>query len=211
MSGPALFIFAKAPIAGSVKTRLQPRYTATQAAEIAAVLIRETVALAVETWDGPVYLSVTPTVDHPLFRELCAHRVLVVRPQTGADLGARMREAIAYGTAQHGAAGVIGCDVPHCPPAAMRDASRWLREDRNVFGPAMDGGYYFVGLTRPQPELFHDIAWGSDQVWPTTQERLTSLGITYELLPTLRDIDTAEDIVHAAQSVAALRPFLRDR
>lgn len=209
MAGPALFIFAKAPTAGSVKTRLQPRYTATQAADIAAVLIRETAALAVENWDGPVYLCATPTVEHPLLRELCAHHAIAVRVQTGADLGARMHEAIAYGTARHGAAGVIGCDVPHCPPAVIHDANRWLRDGRNVFGPAMDGGYYFVGLTRPQPELFRDIAWGSDKVWFTTQERLTSLGIAYELLPTLRDIDTVEDLVPAAQSVAALRPFLR--
>lgn len=208
MSHPALFVFAKAPVAGAVKTRLQPAYTAAQAAEIAAVLIRETLALAVANWDGPVYLATTPIRTHPLFNELAERYAIPVRAQVGSDLGARMHEAIAYGVAHHGAAAVVGCDVPHCPSATLATANQWLRNGRNVFGPAADGGYYFVGLTRLYPELFADIDWGSADVWATTRERTRVLGIAYESLPSLRDIDTPEDLRNAAMDVAALQRFV---
>ena len=63
-------IFAKQPIAGQVKTRLQPEFTPAQAAQIAEFLIRETVELAVSSWPDPIYLCGAPDADHPLFREL---------------------------------------------------------------------------------------------------------------------------------------------
>ena len=209
MARPALFVFAKAPVAGAVKTRLQPEYTAAQAAEVAAVLIRETVALAVENWDGSIYLATTPTTSHPLFTELASRYAVSVRAQSGADLGARMDEAIAYGVERHNAAAVIGCDVPHCGDAILACAHRWLTAGRNVFGPATDGGYYFVGLTRAHPELFVDINWGGADVWTITQERLAKLTLRYEVLPALRDIDTPEDLRNAARAVPALQRFVK--
>jgi len=209
MAGPALFVFAKAPVAGAVKTRLQPEYTAAEAAEIAALLIRETLALAVASWDGPIYLATTPTTSHPLFTELASRYAVSVRAQVGADLGARMHEAIAYGVEHHDAAAVIGCDVPHCPGTLFARAHRWLAAGRNVFGPATDGGYYFVGLTRAYPELFVDINWGGADVWTITQERLAKLKLRYEVLPALRDIDTPADLRDAARAVPALQRFVK--
>ncbi len=208
MARPALFVFAKAPVAGAVKTRLQPTYTAAQAAEIAAVLIRETLALAVANWDGPIYLSTTPTTSHPLFTELASRYAVSVRAQSGADLGARMNEAIAYGVEHHNAAAVIGCDVPHCPGTILARANRWLSAGRHVFGPATDGGYYFVGLTRAHPALFVDINWGGADVWTATQKRLAALKLGYELLPPLRDVDTPEDLRDAARTLPALQRFV---
>lgn len=208
MSLPALYIFAKAPLAGTVKTRLQGTYTAEQAAEIAAVLIRETVARVIASWDGPIYLATTPTTEHPLFAELASRYALTLRAQHGVDLGERMYDAIAHGIARHGAAGVIGCDVPHCAPSTLTQAQRCLRAGRNVLGPALDGGYYLIGLTRAHPQLFDRIEWGGPEVWARTRDRLHSLDLPYELLPALRDIDTAEDLRDAAAQVAALRRFL---
>lgn len=208
MARPALFVFAKAPVAGAVKTRLQSVYTPAQAADIAAVLIRETLALAVANWDGPVYLAATPITTHPLFNELAERYAIPVRAQVGSDLGACMHDAIEYGITHHGAAAILGCDVPHCPSATLVAGHRWLSEGRNVFGPATDGGYYFVGVTRPYPELFADISWGSADVWAVTCERARTLGLSYESLPLLRDIDTADDLRLAAFEVSALRQFM---
>lgn len=209
MPRPALFVFAKAPVAGAVKTRLQPTYTAAEAAEIAAILIRETLALAVANWDGPIYLATTPTTSHPLFTELASRHAVSVRAQAGADLGARMHEAIAHGVEHHDAAAVIGCDVPHCPGTTLGRANRWLRAGHNVFGPATDGGYYFVGLTHAYPEVFVDINWGGADVWTATQKRLAALKLRHELLPPLRDVDTPDDLRAAARAVPALRRFVK--
>lgn len=205
---PALFVFAKAPVAGQVKTRLQPAYTAAQAAAIAAVLIRETVALAAANWQGPVHLAATPDTAHPLFTELARCYGIELRLQRGADLGQRMRAMLDDGIREHGAAAIIGCDVPHCRGAWLAQAQAWLAAGRNVYGPANDGGYYFVGLQQAPAALFTDIAWGGADVWARTRERALTLGLTYELLPALSDIDTAADLRAAAEEVTSLRPFI---
>lgn len=207
MSKPALFVFAKVPVAGAAKTRLLSEYTAVQAAEIASVLIQETLTLAAANWDGPIYLAATPTTTHPLFAALAARHAVALRAQRGADLGARMYDALEYGIARYGAAAVMGCDVPHCPGPTLHDACGRLARGRAVLGPSADGGYYLIGLGTPCAELFTDITWGGSDVCATTMARARTRGIEFDMLPPLRDIDTPEDLRAAAQAFPPLRRF----
>lgn len=208
MRDPALMLFAKEPVPGAAKTRLMPRYTAAQSAQIAELLICETAKLAALNWTGEVYLCAAPSADHPLFRELARRFDMSLIDQGPGDLGARMQRAIADGVDRHGAAAVIGCDVPHCPHEILHAANTALARGANVLGATEDGGYYFIGLRRPAPELFHDIAWGTDSVYATTLARARGLGIAFEALPRLRDIDTAEDLAVVAETFEPLRRFL---
>jgi glycosyltransferase A (GT-A) superfamily protein (DUF2064 family) len=69
------------------------------------------------------------------------------------------------------------------------------REDRQlVFGPSEDGGYYLVGMNQPTPEIFDGMSWSHDQVLAQTTERVTHLGIDFELLPGWFDLDTIKDL-----------------
>jgi glycosyltransferase A (GT-A) superfamily protein (DUF2064 family) len=63
-----------------------------------------------------------------------------------------------------------------------------------VLGPAEDGGYWLLGLARPCDLLFADIAWGTDQVLPTTLARLHAAGADVAMLPMLADLDRPEDL-----------------
>jgi uncharacterized protein len=208
MSQPALIIFAKQPIPGQVKTRLQPQYTPAQCADIAAQLIRETVELAAASWPGDVYLSGAPDTRHLLFQELAERFHVTLIEQGTGDLGARMHRALCYGIERHGAAAVIGCDVPHCDWEILDDANTELAHGHNVLGPTEDGGYYLLGLTAPRPELFTDIAWGGPTVLAATLERADALGLEFATLPALTDIDTAADIWLVARQHESLRRFL---
>src|SRR5689334_23308224 len=105
-----------------------------------------------------------------------------------------MHRALAYGIARHGAAAVLGCDVPHCPWDVLDDAEAALARGDCVLGPADDGGYYLLGLTQARAELFEGIAWGGPDVLAATLARATALDIEFTLLPRLRDIDTAADL-----------------
>ncbi|HEX7043459.1 MAG TPA: TIGR04282 family arsenosugar biosynthesis glycosyltransferase [Burkholderiales bacterium] len=207
MAQPALIIFAKQPIPGQVKTRLLPDYTAAQAAEIAALFVRETVELAAAHWPGPLYLYGAPTADAPLFHELARRVELVLADQGAGDLGARMRRALEAAIARHGAAAILGCDVPHCDGAILDEANALLAGGANVLGPSEDGGYYLIGLTRPAKELFVQMPWGGARVLAATLERARALGIEFALLRMLRDIDTAADLRLVAQQHASLRRF----
>ena len=50
-----------------------------------------------------------------------------------------------------------------------------------------------IGLRAPQPELFRDMAWSSEQVLGQTLQRAKALGLRIQLLRILTDIDTEED------------------
>src|SRR5881394_39202 len=128
-------LFAKQPVAGLVKTRLQPQYTPKQAAEIGAFLIAQTVELAATNWPGAIYLACAPDVEHPLFRDLAGRFDIALTTQGEGDLGARMQRAIVYGIERHGAAAVLGCDVPHCDWEILDDANTALARGRAVLGP----------------------------------------------------------------------------
>lgn len=207
---PELIIFAKQPLAGQVKTRLLPDYTPQEAADIAALLVRATVALAVANWPGEIYLYGAPDAGHPLFEELARDFDLQLAPQDTGDLGARMQAALREGLARRRAAAILGCDVPHCPGDVLDLANHWLAQGRNVLGPTEDGGYYFIGLNAPHAELFQNIDWGTDRVLAQTLERAKSLGVEFEWLPRLRDIDTAADLRRAAHAYEPLRRFLKE-
>ena len=69
-----------------------------------------------------------------------------------------------------------------------------------MFVPAEDGGYALIGLTRPQPRLFADIAWGSAQVMAQTRDRLRECNLRWRELETLWDVDRPEDYHRLQQS-----------
>lgn len=206
---PELALFARQPVAGQAKTRLQPDYTPARAAEIAAYLIRATAELAVSSWPGDVCLYGAPDAEHPLFRELARDLGIQLAAQRGADLGERMLNALREGLKHRIAAAILGCDVPHCSGGILDEANHWLAQGYNVIGPTEDGGYYFIGLTRAYPELFTDIPWGTSNVLERTLERAATLGVEFERLPSLRDIDTAADLRRVSQDFPPLRRFVR--
>lgn len=208
MRQPALMIFAKQPIAGRVKTRLQPEFTAERAADVAAFLIRETVRLSASSWPGPVYLCADPDANHPLFHELARRFGVVLLDQGDGDLGVRMQRALAVGIARHGAAAVLGCDVPQCHWEILDEANGLLARGRAVIGPSEDGGYYLIGVIDARPELFVDVPWGGPCVFDLTLERAHAIGLEFNLLSTLRDVDTAADLWLVAQTYPALRRYL---
>lgn len=206
---PELALFARQPVPGQAKTRLQGDYTPARAAEIAAYLIRATAELAVSFWPGDVYLYGAPDAEHPLFRGLARDLGIHLAAQRGADLGERMLNALRDGLKRRNAAAILGCDVPHCDGKILDEANHWLAQGYNVIGPTEDGGYYFIGLSRVQPELFFDIPWGTPKVLERTLERAAMLGIEFERLPLLRDIDTAADLRLVSQDFPQLRQFVR--
>lgn len=208
MNQPELILFAKQPIPGWIKTRLQPAYSPEKAAEIAAFMIRATVELAVSTWPGEVVLCVAPGPDHLLFHQLAQEFKIQLAPQAQGDLGEKMLHALRAGIRRGGSAAVMGCDVPHCGWDILDQANGWLANGRNVLGPTDDGGYYFIGLQQVRQDLFDDMPWGSERVLELTLARAEQLGIEFDQLNRLRDIDTPEDLWLVAQKYAPLKQFL---
>lgn len=208
MKNPELILFARQPIAGQVKTRLQPALTPQQSADIATFMLRTTASRATEFWPGDVYLYATPDAQHPEFLELNQTLHLFLAAQGSGDLGERMRRALQDGITRRGAAAIMGCDVPQCAGSILESAYEHLARGRSVLGPTMDGGYYFIGLQRDVPDVFVDMPWGSDKVLAETLARAAHAGIEFETLPVLRDVDTVEDLAAVAQDCPGLQALL---
>lgn len=89
---------------------------------------------------------------------------------------------------------VIGTDCPDITPELLERAFQKLTQADVVFGPAADGGYYLLGLRRMVPDLFTDIAWGSDRVLEESARRAETLALEVAMLETLADVDRPEDL-----------------
>ena len=198
---PAIAVFAKAPVAGEVKTRLVATLGAEGAARLHQVLVERALATALAARLGPVSLWCAPDLSHPFFTR-CAERFGVrLRSQQGADLGERMSRAFEQAAAP---LVLIGSDCPALDPRDLVSAAEALRTDDAAFVPAEDGGYVLVGLARADARVFANVPWGTAGVMAATRERLREAGLRWRELPELWDVDRPDDYVRLQGAGLAL-------
>ena len=201
-------VFAKAPVAGEVKTRLASLLGPEGAAALHAGLVDRALTTATSSRMGDVELWCAPDATHPFFAE-CARRFNVaLRTQPPGELGARM--AAAFQRA-HGASRplvVIGSDCPALTSDDLRAAAVALQTHDAAVAPAEDGGYVLIGLARPVPGLFDGIAWGGAEVMQATRVRLEAARARWKELRTLWDVDRPEDYARLQGARLGLREAL---
>ena len=180
-----VIVFARAPLAGRVKTRIARRIGDAAAVNLQRALVRAAVETACTARCGPVELHVTRR--HAFFRTLG----VPVRLQRGADLGGRMYRALA----ERRRAIVIGADAPALMPADIACAARLLQGGTHlVLAPAEDGGYALIGARRVTPAIFTAVQWGGAQVLAQTLRNTARAHLTCKLLRTVWDVDRPEDL-----------------
>jgi rSAM/selenodomain-associated transferase 1 len=185
-------ILAKAPVPGTVKTRLAMMLGVYGAATLQERLIVRTVETAVEAGTGPVHLWTSPDERHPCFKALIERFSLPVARQPKGDLGARMHAAFVHAA---GPAIVIGSDCPVLTPQHLRDAADALRNGADAtVCPSDDGGYVLIGLRKPEPTLFQNMIWSTDTVMTETRHRLTHRGLSWREPAQLWDVDRPTDV-----------------
>jgi len=192
----AVVILTKAPEPGQSKTRLVPPLSAGEAAEIAKALLIDQLENVAGIDGVERYIAYTPESAASFFEAL-APPAFRSFSQEGTSLGERMSHAFEYLFAR-GFQNVIliGSDLPPIPHAFVHQSFALLRggEAHVVVGPSADGGYYLVGMNSPSCAIFDGISWSRDDVLMRTLEKVTSLNLKYELLPSWYDIDTASDL-----------------
>jgi uncharacterized protein len=193
-----LIVVAKEPIAGRVKTRLCPPCTPRQACELAAAALADTLAAALTVGADRVILALDgrpgPWLDSGV----------TVVDQGSGTLARRLARAWSH---CFGPAVQIGMDTPQVTAGQLGAAALALfRPDTDaVLGPAADGGWWAVGLRRPDLRLFEGVAMSRSDTGQRQRERLDQLGYRTATLPVLRDVDDYDD----ALAVAALAPTTR--
>jgi rSAM/selenodomain-associated transferase 1 len=190
-----VIVFARAPQPGKAKTRLIPALGKAGAAALHRLLAVHSLRVAADARIGPVELWCTPDTSDPFFRECQGSLGVSLHAQGVGDLGARMQRAFESALARASRAILVGSDIPALSAQYLRDAERALAGgDDVVIGPAEDGGYVLVGLSRCDPELFHGIPWGGPEALAETLRRIAALGWRVIELPALWDVDRPEDL-----------------
>lgn len=191
-----LIIFTRYPEPGKAKTRLIPALGAEAAAEIHRQMTEFTLAqvkplmesrsLSVEIWFAGG--------DRDQM-EAWLGSDLRYQPQPDGNLGDRMMQAFqsAFDSGVN-AAIIIGTDCPELTEPILAKAFHALQQTDVVLGPAVDGGYYLIGLRRSIPDLFQTIAWSTDRVLQQTVAIVKKLDLSFTLLPILTDVDRPEDL-----------------
>ena len=188
----ALAIFAKAPIAGQVKTRLCPPLTLAEAAALYHCFLSDLIARMSTLADVDLVLAVTPAHSTWWFRTVWPAPIHCLS-QRGHSLGEREAHVFCD-LLQQGYQQVvlIGSDIPTLPVSHVHDAFALLAEPTNdvVLSRSHDGGYYLLGARQLHPSLFENIPWSTSTVFADTVAHAHQAGLTVAQVPAWYDVDT---------------------
>ncbi len=184
-------LFVRNPELGKVKTRLAASVGPDKALEIYLQLLQHTCKVTQKLpMKKLVYYS--NAVDT---NDLWPNEEYQKRVQPQGNLGEKMEAAFAIAFAEgHTDVVIIGSDCLQLTPAIVSEAYHKLAQHDVVIGPALDGGYYLLGMKRLHPELFRNKRWSTEHVFPDTLSDVERLHLSHALLPRLSDVDYVEDL-----------------
>lgn len=198
-----LIVFVKAPLEGTVKTRL-----AAEIGDAAALQAYRTLVGTLLDQLAPLHdveLRFTPDTARALI-EPWRRRHWRAHPQGDGALGERLQRAFAHSfTAGARGVAIIGSDCPEVTEADIHAAWSALEVHEVVLGPARDGGYWLIALRHRCDTLFEDIPWSTPGVLGATLDRTRAAGLSTHLLRELTDVDTAADWAAFQAHTARLR------
>ena len=203
-----LIVLAKAPVPGRVKTRLTPPFTPQEAALLAEAALADTL----EAGAGARFARHTLALDDQRAAPAALRAELPARfevsPQRGKGLDERIAAAFDDAYAQIALPVVlIGMDTPQVTPGLLETVAHPLAagEADAVFGPAEDGGFWLLGLCRPDPALVLGVPMSADHTGRVQLDRLRDAGLRVRQVPELLDVDTAADAERVARQAPGSR------
>jgi uncharacterized protein len=212
----AIGVMAKAPQPGQSKTRLCPPLRPNEAAALSAAFLRdvtENIGRAARLAPISGFVAYAPAGAEARFDGHLAEGTGLVLadgspilPDGVEGFGRCLLHAITSMLGLgFGAACVLNSDSPTLPTALLAEAAHLLLApgERVVMGPAEDGGYYLLGMTRAHARLFADIAWSTGEVAAATRARAAELGLDMVELPAWYDVDDRFALARLLRETAA--------
>lgn len=185
---------ARYPYHGEVKTRLAERLDAQARATLYAAFLADTLRQLARLRAVSRAIVYTPADEAAWFRTLAGPEMRLI-PQREGSLGPRVVGAFEdlFGVAD--CVMLTGSDSPNLPAAYLEQGARALEQGEDVvLGPADDGGYYCIGLTRPAPHLFDQVEWSTARTFEQTAAAAQAHGLRVHRLPTWYDVDWPQDL-----------------
>jgi rSAM/selenodomain-associated transferase 1 len=199
-----LLVVSKSPELGRVKTRMQPGLSEEQSVQLHIALTLHCLQKCLAAELCAIDLWVAGDMD--CFKKnigslLASQYQYGLYPQVLGNIGDKMSAAFNVSLQTQAdsrrSKGVLllGTDCPFIDKTYLQQAIAYLDTECDVvIGPVNDGGYVLIGMKEYHPTLFENIHWGSDSVCAETELRIQQLGLSYQMLPYLSDIDTVNDL-----------------
>lgn len=191
-----LVIMSKEPVPGEVKTRLLPRLSFKDAADLYRCFLLDRLSEMSGLPGIDAAVAYTPASSAAAFTSLVPGSFSLF-PQQGGSLTERLTGVVSRVFAGgYRYVSIVDSDSPDLPGGRVLESFTLLREGADVvFGPCRDGGYYLVGLRVDRGEIFEDIPWSTSRVLEESVARARSLGLEVALLEPWQDIDTFDDLL----------------
>jgi uncharacterized protein len=191
-----LILFTRYPEVARVKTRLIPILGAEGACALHRTLAEHTIQQIDQlTAFQPLSFEVRYAGGNPALMRKWLGGAREFSPQGPGRLGLRMKHAFDQAfQAGFNRVVLIGSDIPGLNAKILKEAFSALQFHDLVLGPARDGGYYLIGMTRLFPFLFEGLPWGTPLVFKKTLGIAREAGLTLFLVDQLDDIDRPEDL-----------------
>jgi hypothetical protein len=190
----ALIVFARDPVMGQVKTRLNQFLDLQTICELYTCFLSDSLDTISSVESVDCFVGIYPSSISGYFERLDTSLNIGTFVQEGKDLGERMKSTFYARFAEgYEQVVIIGADSPSLPWAYIRQA--FVSKQDVVLGPSVDGGYYLIGMRGKLVDLFDGIKWGGDTVLKETYCKLESNGVSLELLPVWYDVDRSDDLI----------------
>jgi len=189
----AIILFAKDPVCGRVKTRLASLLDAETTLKLYLHFLTAGLSLLESAQRADRFIAVAPPLTSEYFKSNPRLEAFAIFTQEGDDLGRRMRNAFVQCFEEgYERVVIVGADSPSLPVEYVQRALD--SEEALTLGPAIDGGYYLIGMGPRQVEIFDNVHWGTGSVLADTGANARREGVEVELLPVWYDVDRPDDL-----------------
>lgn len=191
-----LIIFVKAPRPGTVKTRLNSHFSVENSLRFYKAMVEDLIGHFEQAAGFDTKILVWPPEGMPEVRSWLGRRWSFAA-QTEGNLGQKMHRAFLQGfVAGYQKVIIIGSDLPELTEANLDQAFNKLNETDMVLGPSSDGGYYLIGLKKPQSKLFENVMWSSAFVLGQTLSNAQDQKVKVSLLEEKTDLDHYNQVLN---------------
>ena len=191
MSDSLLIIMVKNPELGKCKTRLAKTIGNEKALLVYKELLKYTSFITHNLEQDVQILYASFVDDNDMFNNQFFSKDVQVSGELGKKMQSAFENAFAKGYKK---ISIIGSDCRELTAQIIEQAFAYLQSQDAVIGPANDGGYYLLGLSKPFYDVFKNKFWSTESVYSDTINDFKNAGLTYANLPQLSDVDHEEDL-----------------
>ena len=189
----ALILFATLPTTGKMEGRLTSFLSMQECLTLSACFVKDVYQKAGAV-DGDVYVFFSPREGKEAFQSLLGNNAILL-PQYGEDLGQKMKNAIgAVLRMGYDKVVLMGTDIPHIHAETIQNAFDNLDKRDIVIHPALDGGYYLIGMKQEYESIWNIVRYGTNTVMYDTLQHIKAENLSTSVGQMYYDIDCKEDL-----------------